>query len=53
MCPQSPEEGVGIPRTGDTGNLELLDLELNLGPLQEQLLLSEVEASLQPDAYFP
>jgi hypothetical protein len=53
MCPLSPEEGVGVPSAEDTGNHELLDLELNSGPLQEQLPLSVAEASLQPGIYFP
>ena len=48
-CQQRSEAGVGSPGTGDPGNCDppCGCLELNPGPLEEQLVLLIAEPSLQ------
>lgn len=43
-CLRRPEEGIGTPGTGVTNGCKLL----NVGPLEEQLLLLAIERFLQP-----
>jgi hypothetical protein len=45
-CPQRPEEGVRVPKTGVTDSCEGWDS--NLDPLDKQPVLVTAEPSLQP-----
>lgn len=58
MCggPQGPEEGVGYPRKGVTGNCEppSMSTRNKTGPLEDQQVLLTAELSLQlhPSLHF-